>query len=83
VPTHADDIVNAVIELGFLHPVDDRVLELLEQAAPSIGVALRSAAIAPNCRTPLRRPSASPRSCRSRARNCASPTRNWRSKAGR
>jgi CheY-like chemotaxis protein/signal transduction histidine kinase/CHASE3 domain sensor protein len=43
VPTHADDIVNAVIELGFLHPVDDRVLELLKQAAPSIGVALRSA----------------------------------------
>ena len=43
VPTHADDVVNAVIELGFLHPVDDQVLELLQQAAPSIGITLRSA----------------------------------------
>ncbi|MFY8142522.1 MAG: response regulator [Caulobacter sp.] len=43
VPTHADDVVNAVIELGFLHPVDDQVLELLRQAAPSIGITLRSA----------------------------------------
>jgi CheY-like chemotaxis protein/signal transduction histidine kinase/CHASE3 domain sensor protein len=43
VPTHADDLVNAVIELGFLHPVDDLVLELLSQAQGSIGIALRSA----------------------------------------
>jgi signal transduction histidine kinase/CheY-like chemotaxis protein/CHASE3 domain sensor protein len=43
VPTHADDIVNAVIELGFLHAVDSQVLELLEQASTSIGVSLRSA----------------------------------------
>jgi CheY-like chemotaxis protein/CHASE3 domain sensor protein len=43
VPTRADDVVNAVIELGFLHPVDDLVLELLDQASASIGVALRSA----------------------------------------
>jgi CheY-like chemotaxis protein/CHASE3 domain sensor protein len=43
VPTHADDIVNSVIELGFLHAVDDRVLELLDQASTSIGVSLRSA----------------------------------------
>ena len=43
VPAHADDIVNAVIELGFLHPVDDLVLELLDQASASIGIALRSA----------------------------------------
>ncbi|ATC31662.1 histidine kinase [Caulobacter vibrioides] len=42
-PTHADDVVNAVIELGFLHPVDDQVLELLRQAAPAIGITLRSA----------------------------------------
>jgi CheY-like chemotaxis protein/CHASE3 domain sensor protein len=42
-PTHADDVVNAVIELGFLHPVDDLVLELLDQASGSIGIALRSA----------------------------------------
>jgi len=43
VPTHADDIVNAVIELGFLHAVDEQVLELLSQASGSIGVSLRSA----------------------------------------
>lgn len=43
VPTHADDIVNAVIELGFLHTVDDQVLELLNQVSTSIGVSLRSA----------------------------------------
>lgn len=43
VPARADDVVNAVIELGFLHPIDDRALELLDQAAASIGVALRSA----------------------------------------
>jgi CheY-like chemotaxis protein len=42
-PTRADDVVNAVIELGFLHPVDDLVLELLDQASGSIGIALRSA----------------------------------------
>jgi CheY-like chemotaxis protein/signal transduction histidine kinase/CHASE3 domain sensor protein len=43
VPTHADDTVNAVIELGFLHPIDDRIVELLDQASGSIGIALRSA----------------------------------------
>lgn len=43
VPTHADETVNAVLELGFLHPVDERVLHLLDQAAASIGIALRSA----------------------------------------
>jgi CheY-like chemotaxis protein/CHASE3 domain sensor protein len=42
-PAHADDRVNAVIELGFLHPVDDRIVELLEQASGNIGIALRSA----------------------------------------
>jgi CheY-like chemotaxis protein/signal transduction histidine kinase/CHASE3 domain sensor protein len=43
VPARADDVVNAVIELGFLHPVDDQVLDLLDQTSASIGVALRSA----------------------------------------
>ena len=42
-PAHADEVVNAVIELGFLHPVDDLVLDLLDQASASIGIALRSA----------------------------------------
>lgn len=43
VPAKADGVVNAVIELGFLHPVDDRVLELLDQVSGAIGVGLRSA----------------------------------------
>lgn len=42
-PTKADDRVNGVIELGFFDPVDELVLELLEQSSGSIGVALRSA----------------------------------------
>lgn len=42
-PTRADGVVNGVIELGFLHPVDDRIVALLEQASAVIGVALRSA----------------------------------------
>ena len=43
VPAHADEVVNGVIELGFLHPVDNLILDLLAQASPSIGIALRSA----------------------------------------
>jgi signal transduction histidine kinase/DNA-binding response OmpR family regulator/CHASE3 domain sensor protein len=43
VPAHADGIVNAVLELGFLHSVRPGVLEFLEQAGGAIGVALRSA----------------------------------------
>ena len=43
VPADADDLVNAVMELGFLQPVDDRALELLQQSSGAIGIALRSA----------------------------------------
>ncbi len=43
VPTTADGFVNAVIELGFLRPVDEQVLELLRQGEAAMGVALRSA----------------------------------------
>ncbi|WP_313534331.1 response regulator [Sphingomonas sp.] len=43
VPAKADDMVNAVLELGFFYPTDPMMLELLERAAPAIGVALRSA----------------------------------------
>jgi CheY-like chemotaxis protein len=43
VPAHADDAVNAVLELGFLHPVDDRIGDLLAQTSGAIGIALRSA----------------------------------------
>ncbi|WP_288016819.1 response regulator [Blastomonas sp.] len=42
-PAKADDAVNAVIELGFFEPVDDVVLDLLEEASGAIGIALRSA----------------------------------------
>lgn len=42
-PARADGDVNAVIELGFLHPVDDRLQTLLEEVGPAIGTALRSA----------------------------------------
>ncbi len=43
VPAIADGVVNAVIELGFLHPVGDDVLELLNQTSAAVGIALRSA----------------------------------------
>lgn len=42
-PAKADGRVNAVIELGFLHEVRPRILELLESTSAAIGVALRSA----------------------------------------
>ncbi|PHP19225.1 histidine kinase [Sphingobium sp. IP1] len=42
-PARADGAVNAVLELGFFEPVDDLVLELLEQSSSAIGIALRSA----------------------------------------
>ncbi|MET0588725.1 MAG: response regulator [Novosphingobium sp.] len=43
VPVAADDMIQGVIELGFLQPVGDGVLEFLTQASSSIGTALRSA----------------------------------------
>ncbi|WP_430421252.1 response regulator [Phenylobacterium sp.] len=43
VPATADGSVNGVIELGFLKPFDSQVLDLLDQSAAAIGIALRSA----------------------------------------
>jgi signal transduction histidine kinase/DNA-binding response OmpR family regulator/CHASE3 domain sensor protein len=43
VPAKADDVVNAVLELGFFQPTDPIMVELLERASPAIGMALRSA----------------------------------------
>ena len=43
VPAKADEVVNAVLELGFFYPTDPMMLELLERASPVIGTALRSA----------------------------------------
>jgi len=42
-PASADGAVNTVVELGFIHPVSETILALLEQASESIGVAVRSA----------------------------------------
>ncbi|WP_110298287.1 response regulator [Blastomonas natatoria] len=42
-PAKADNMVNGIIELGFFEPVDDLVIELLEQSGSAIGIALRSA----------------------------------------
>lgn len=42
-PARADGAVNAVLELGFLHSPDERLMALLEEAGPAIGTALRSA----------------------------------------
>jgi CheY-like chemotaxis protein len=42
-PIQADDIVNGVIELGFLHSVEPATLELLQRASNAVGIAVRSA----------------------------------------
>ncbi|MEN5178059.1 response regulator [Brevundimonas diminuta] len=42
-PAQADGAVNAVLELGFLHTPDERLMALLEETGPAIGTALRSA----------------------------------------
>ena len=42
-PLNADGAINAVIELGFLHPIDDGMLDFLQRIAQPAGVALRSA----------------------------------------
>jgi CheY-like chemotaxis protein/signal transduction histidine kinase/CHASE3 domain sensor protein len=42
-PASIDGNVNAVIELGFLQPIDERVRALLEEASVSIATAVRSA----------------------------------------
>ncbi|WP_341870476.1 CHASE3 domain-containing protein, partial [Corallococcus praedator] len=41
-PAKADGQVNAVVELGFLHPVHPSDLELLQRVSESIGVAVRA-----------------------------------------
>jgi signal transduction histidine kinase/DNA-binding response OmpR family regulator/CHASE3 domain sensor protein len=43
VPASVDGAVNAVIELGFLRPVDERIVVLLQEASASIAGAVRSA----------------------------------------
>ncbi|MES2438398.1 MAG: response regulator [Verrucomicrobiota bacterium] len=43
IPALADRSANAVIELGFLHPIDSRKQEFLQQIAELVGVAVKSA----------------------------------------
>lgn len=43
VPTSDDDRVNGVIELGFLRPLNDRDIELLELIAGNIGTSIEAA----------------------------------------
>lgn len=42
-PLLSDGVVNGVIELGFLHPLDPLTSELLDQASEMTGLAVRSA----------------------------------------
>lgn len=42
-PGSIDGTVNSVIELGFLRPIDERVIELLERASEALATAVRSA----------------------------------------
>ncbi|MCK0207127.1 response regulator [Starkeya koreensis] len=42
-PAGVDGVVNSVVELGFLRPVEPAVVALLQQASASIAIAVRSA----------------------------------------
>lgn len=42
-PAGTEGSVNAVLELGFVHPMRDSVLELIERASEAISIAVRSA----------------------------------------
>ncbi|CAN5522990.1 response regulator [soil metagenome] len=42
-PAVSDDEVNAVIELGFIHPMEELTMEFLKEAKGPIGVAVKSA----------------------------------------
>jgi CheY-like chemotaxis protein/CHASE3 domain sensor protein len=42
-PANADNVVTAVLELGFIRPANAAVLALLEEVSPAIAVAMRSA----------------------------------------
>lgn len=42
-PARAEETINAVIELGFLHPPSPLVRDLLDESAQAVGIALRSA----------------------------------------
>ncbi|KAA3506413.1 response regulator [Agrobacterium vitis] len=41
-PGRVDGTVNSVIELGFLRPIDERIVTLLERASEAVAIAVRS-----------------------------------------
>lgn len=43
-PATAEGAVNAVLELGYLRPVEERIIALLEEASHSVAIGVRSAA---------------------------------------
>ncbi len=53
VPASLDGKVNSVFELGFLHPIDERTVALLEEASAAIAIAVRSATYREELRTLL------------------------------
>ncbi|MDG3005040.1 response regulator [Paludisphaera mucosa] len=42
-PLVADEAVKGVLELGFVHPLDDRAIQILEMVSGTVGVAVKSA----------------------------------------
>ncbi|RBP47776.1 signal transduction histidine kinase [Roseimicrobium gellanilyticum] len=52
-PAAAEDHVNTVLELGFIHSLDDLAQQFLEQSAEQIGVAVKSALYRENLQTLL------------------------------
>ncbi|HEY1723347.1 MAG TPA: response regulator [Magnetospirillaceae bacterium] len=52
-PGSADGIVNTVIELGFIQPIDENVATLMEQLSAAIAIAVRSAKYRGELRTLL------------------------------
>jgi signal transduction histidine kinase/DNA-binding response OmpR family regulator/CHASE3 domain sensor protein len=52
-PSTSDDGVNAVLELGFIHPLTPLAQEFLEQNADQIGIAVKSAIYRDNLQTLL------------------------------
>ncbi len=48
VPVRSDGVVNAVLELGLMRPLDDLAIELLEKVSDTISVAIRSASYRAN-----------------------------------
>lgn len=49
----SDDAVNAVFELGFIHPLDELAVDLLKQVSDAIGVTVKSAIYRENLQTLL------------------------------